>query len=530
MKALGWLLWTRAKNAVRQVFRDKKRLVLFIFMFAFLAYSLVAGRFGAFSGDAPLWLLTWILFAYILLFSIPSLIQGLKSGQAIFTMSDVNLAFVSPISPRSTLMYGIVQLVKTSALSVVMSILIGSVFVQIFDVGFSAVWIVFGALLLTFVIASTGSAAVYLGTNGRPWRKRIVAFVTVALFVPLVVYMLVLASQTNGSVESLRAFAITVAQSPYFSFIPVVGWSATGATALIQGNVLAGLGFLGLDLVALAATIVYVLVSRRDYFEDVLTPAETTYERRRALSEGNLDAATSSKGPTRVRGTGLWGQGAQSLFGKHLREDMRQSRLGLLTPLSLVIIAMGIVVAVAVPRGGIDGSLIAMMLMQTLLIGTGRGMKELTSHYIYLIPESSFAKIIWSNIEIVARSLIEAMLAFVIAGVIVRAPVVNILVCVVTYTLFSVLLLGVNYTFMRLFGEDMSAGVQLMVYYLAIIVVMAPGVVAAAIAAALIGASTGVTAGFVILAGWELLAGVACFALAQGVLHNCDMTQVKPLG
>jgi hypothetical protein len=168
-----------------------------------------------------------------------------------------------------------------------------------------------------------------------------------------------------------------------------------------------------------------------------------------------------------------------------------------------------------------------LMWFQIMLIGTGRGLKETYSHYIYLIPESSFKKILWSNMEIMARTFLESVLIFGIGGALTGTPVVYILACILTYTLFSLLLLGVNYLLMRFSGANVSMGLLVLIYYLAVVLVMLPGIVAAIITGVLLGGDFGYLFGVLVLAGWELAAGLGCFALSAGVLHNCDMAVLR---
>jgi hypothetical protein len=191
-----------------------------------------------------------------------------------------------------------------------------------------------------------------------------------------------------------------------------------------------------------------------------------------------------------------------------------------------VLIAIGGIV-LAVLFGDLSILLFSLPWAQIFLIGTGRGLKDLYSYYIYMIPESSFKKIVWSNAEIVARTLIENALMFGIAGLILRSHILYIIVCIAVYTLFSYLLLGVNYAIMRFTGADVSSGMLLLIYYFAVMLAMAPGVVVAVAAATMIGGETAFLFGLVILSAWELLAGTVCFALSKGALHKCDMAMMK---
>jgi hypothetical protein len=164
--------------------------------------------------------------------------------------------------------------------------------------------------------------------------------------------------------------------------------------------------------------------------------------------------------------------------------------------------------------------------MQIFVIGMGRGLKELYSQYIYMIPESSFKKIIWSNMETVFKVAVESVLTFGITGAIMGEPPIFIVEIIVVYTLFSLLLIGINYLFMRLTGADLSAGILILIYVVAVVVIMLPGVAAALIAGNVID-GVGVLIGLIILAAWELLAAVVCFALSKGILDKCDMPVVK---
>lgn len=168
-----------------------------------------------------------------------------------------------------------------------------------------------------------------------------------------------------------------------------------------------------------------------------------------------------------------------------------------------------------------------LMWLQIFLIGTGRGLKELYSHYIYLIPESSFRKIVWSNLEIIVKVLVESLAVFCIAGVIARAPFLLVVASITVYALFSFLLLGINYLSLRWTGADISTGLLVFIYITAVIIIMLPGVAAAIIVGSMLG-DIGVLIGLTILSLWELFAALCCFALSKGVLHRTDMLVMKP--
>jgi hypothetical protein len=261
-----------------------------------------------------------------------------------------------------------------------------------------------------------------------------------------------------------------------------------------------------------------------DYYEDVLVATQTTFEKTRAMAEGGVYASENFSGKIKVARTGISGAGAAALLGKHLREDFRQSKLGLLNTVSLVIVG-GALLATFFIR---DLAIIAqiMMWVQVMLIGTGRGLKELYSHYIYLIPESSFSKIVWSNLEITLRTLLESLLIFGVGGLIIQADPAIALICIAVYTIYSFLLLATNYLILRFTGANISSGILLAIYFVIVIIFMLPGIALGFAAMSVLADASGISFG-VTLAAWELLVGAVCFLLSKSVLDNCDMPTIK---
>jgi len=183
-------------------------------------------------------------------------------------------------------------------------------------------------------------------------------------------------------------------------------------------------------------------------------------------------------------------------------------------------------IAAFYPEGSIFFLLTIYMFISLFSVGMGRGVTELYSHYIYMIPASPLRKILWSNAEMVFKVLVESTLVFVIAGVIMGDSLILIALSIAIYVLFCLVLLGVQYLLLRLTGSHVGAMIKLTVYMLALIVVLAPGVAAVLIAAWLFDGTAGMYAGLAIFAAWQLIAAVVCLALSKGVLHDCDMMVV----
>jgi hypothetical protein len=435
-------------------------------------------------------------------------------------MNDVNLIFVSPISARKILLYGIMRLVKASFLAGFF-ILFQANSLANFGIDYRGVLLIVLGFMLNMIVMAVASLLIYSKTNGNAQRQRIVKLVAALLFLPLAVYI---AAQYFSGVN-LISIAENVSASLYLRLIPASGWTTAGVSAFLAGDIFAGFCWFGLTLLFGVGLIAFSMQTNPDYYEDVLVATETAHEKKRAIAEGNISAANAMQKRVKVTRTGISGSGASALLGKHLRESFRQNRFGLLTLPSVSLIASSICLSMILKDFFI--ALQILMWVQMFLIGMGRGLIETYSHYIYLIPETSFKKIIWSNMEVMLKTVLEAVLIFGVSGILLASHPLYILVVVLIYVLFSFTLLGVNYLSIRFTSADLSQGMLIIIYTFAVIAIMLPGVIGAMVVVYMVGGDSGFFLGLVVIAAWELTAGLVCFALSKGVLDNCDMPVVR---
>lgn len=529
MNSLVYLVRTEIKNRIKELRHKPGKLILYLLLIGLVVGALVLTAIG--GGVSPENVmppdgLKLIYFGFLTVFVVISIQKGLTSGDAIFGMNDVNLLFVSPLNSRIILMYGLVRLAGVAFWGGFF-ILFQSSSAARFGVDFQGLFVLFFLFMVNTMLLSLLSVTIYSMTNGRPRRKWAVKIVAVLVFVPLGIYC---ALQMFVLREPLTA-VLRLASSPYFALIPFAGWTTTSGFAFVEGNFLAGAAWLFLLLLLGAGMVAYLMLSRSDYYEDVLVATETAFEKKRAVAEGNLHAATASRVKVSVKGTGVGGAGASVFFFKHLRETFREARWGFFSTYTIIMFASFLAGSIFL-REKIELLMILQILMwmEVFMIGTGRGMKELFSHYIYMVPASSFKKVVWSNLELAFKTLVESLLFLALPGVILSQHILLIIAVMLTYTLFSFLLLGINYLSMRVTGSEISQGLLMMIYLLAVILIMVPGVVPALIFGMLIGGLNGKLLGLFILAAWELVAALICFALSKNVLHNTDMPVMKSMG
>lgn len=526
MNSLVFLLLRSAKNTLLELRRKPAKLLLWVLVIAGIGgvFILSLSTRQSTVGSLDLVWLKGILFLFILIFVVTAIQKGLANGDVIFDMNDVNLLFVSPVSSRMILMYGIVRMAKTAFLAGFFILFQSNSLKTGFGVGFEGVLLVLLGFMLAIGVLQIISLLIYSLTNGKPRRKLAVRLLAVAAFLPLIIYaglQLIITNDLSLALENIMG-------SPLLDWTPVAGWASAGVVSFISGDVGNGLLFFGMLVLSGLLLILYIALSNPDYYEDVLVATETAFEKKRVLAEGQINLEASSAKKVKVAKTGIGGLGSSAIFYKHLRESFRANNLGLWGMWSIIMVS-GTALFAWFLRGEDGGILVllqTLMWIQIFTIGTGRGLKELYMHYIYLIPESSLRKIVWSNLEVSFKVLVESVVAFSIAGLIMGELFWLVAAATLVYTLFSFLLLGINYLSLRWTGADISAGLLLIIYIIAVMVIMLPGLIAATVLGSMI-EGNGVLIGLGVLALWELLAGFGCFMLSKGVLHHSDMPVLR---
>ncbi|MDR0904942.1 MAG: putative ABC exporter domain-containing protein [Oscillospiraceae bacterium] len=531
MKSLFYIVLRSLRNTIVEFFHKPKKLLVFALTIGLILFIALMPRTndGAppENGYAPLFWLKGVLFLYLLLLVVPSVTTGLSNGGTFFGMNDVNFIFASPVNPRATLLYGLFGTFKSAFLTGFFILFQSATLENLFGFGYSSVIFVMIAFILTAIAMSILSVLIYSVASGNPRRKLAVKLITVAVFVPVAVLAVVNFIQ-SGDIKT--ALELTV-NSPVASFTPIVGWASQGATALIAGS-FTGWLFLGLLVLACAGAVIFIMLSNPDYYEDVLVATETAFERRRNAAEGRASAREVSVGKTKLKRTGITGSGANAIFHKHLRETFRANRFGLWgIPTLLITAGIGVFSFFMRNSEGTEFALLGMLVsFQIIRVSMGRGVQELTMHYIYMVPASAFSKLVWSNIESLVKFTVESALIFTVSGIILRQSPLAVVATIAAFALFSLMLIGINYVSLRFTGADLGAGITVALYYIAGLIAVTPGIVAGAIAGVAVGGDLGYAVGVFVVAAWEAVAALICFSLSKGVLHDCDISSIKTSG
>lgn len=497
MKALSYLMITRFKNRILSLKKKPALLVLYLIVLAFVVFSLVV--LLVFNKDVKQMnfaddrILSLILSGLGLLYLWIFTNTGLSTGSSLFTMPDVGLLFVAPISSKKILFYGLISTLGKS--------LLGSLFIfyQIgnlksnFGYGFKEIFALFLIFALMVLFCQLLSIGIYIFSNGNPNRKRLVGILLYTLFG--VVLLGALALQKQEQTGILQAF-ISLMDQNWFGYVPVAGW----VTMFFQGVVQNSLPMVLIPLIlffVFGGMIVSLLtMGTADYYEDVLVSTETTFNTLNAAKEGrSVPKASSKKIKIKDNETGIkHGSGANTFLYKHVLEMSRKSRI-IFADSYTIFLMLGAGVAgyyynrFDAPSAAAYGVLGTAIYVQFIFSMMGRLKVELTKPYIYLIPEKSIKKVFAASLTSFIKHGIDGTLLFLVMVIMGGTDPLTGLFSAIAYTASGAVFVALTILFQRVLGGQPNKLVQSILVISLLLVIMGPAIVASVITAIMLPSS-----------------------------------------
>ena len=530
MKSLTYLMLIGMKNKLKEVFRSPAKLIAYalgIGLFVFLLIQGLGTEINLEPTDSLY--LKGIFFGFFLLGFVVATVTGLK-GISPYQMQDVNLLFPSPIWPRTILLYGMLQALKT--------VIFGSWFIifqagwlrSLFGVDGIGLLLIWLSYLCFAFICELIRIFLYAFTHDSTFKKRLAGGIIILAFLPLILHAGWIF--TNTDVEIMTGLS-AVLSSRLTDLTPFIGWAAAGTEAIAVGRFAEAIVFLGLMLALGFALFMIIFVKDPDYYEHTAGATQTAYQTQRDALEGDIQSIIGVRQNVKVKNTGLFGFGAGTFFGKHMRESFRVARFGLWGFPTLII---------AVAAGGLAwftfnenasshgwnlvNIVIGLIIFKFFTSSMGRGVLETYSHYIYLVPESPYRKWIWANMEQLIKALGEAVFVFAVVWFITMEHPIALIVSILVYVSFNFYMLGINLAFMRFTGIMVRSPILAVIFMILYIVPAVPGAVLGVFAAFSVAEAWMVIAFGLVFAAWLLVIGAALFAMSKGILHNCDIPSV----
>ena len=531
MNAITYMLRKTIKNSLLELVRHPLKLIAYAFVVGMMLFSgLINMLSPPETGKADPRMLEGIYLGILLLAALPTLFTGMRSGANLFSMADVNLLFVSPITPKKNLLYGLTRQMGTMLLVCFFFIAYGGMAVSQFGISIPAAL----GLLLGFgvsaMIVQLLTMVIYSYVNGRPRRIRGVKYAIYTVLLAAAVYIGLNIYRPGLSMES----ALAAVSDPVLEFLPVFGWMKGLLFAAMAGEAGRALLFGGLLILGTGGCLLLFLHSDADYYEDVLQNAENTYELRAAVKEGRM--ATKPAGRTvKVRGTGLGGGwGASAFFFKQVRELRRRSRLVFVGGSTILLLAVCLFMAIVMAKTGkSDGETLSpnIVMMITAIIGVylqmftsaaGPWGQELAKPYLYLAPVSPLKKLLWASLTSLIHPVVDGIVVYTVVAIAVHGSALTAVVCMLLYITFGWLFTAANILSQRVLGTLANRGLLFFLYLLLLMIVTAPGLIAGIVLMVAVEGRLPISLGGLPVAAWNVLAAFGIYALCRNTLHDME--------
>ena len=532
MESLVFLMVTTAKNTLKELRKKPAQLAIYgLLAFALISTFAMSARMGSAMSELQLDNASAILqagaFVVVLFLAGSYVLKGLDTGGSFFSMADVGLLFVSPVSPVNVLTYGMLKQAGTALFGGIAILAQAANLRNFFGLGPGGTFVVFFGYVISLIAAEGLAMLIYSLTNGRPARKMLVYVLIAAALLPAA-----FVAARGVLQDGLMAGFLAAGISPFVSAIPIAGWTAAGIGAFVGGNYLLGIVFFGLNILLFAAAILLLRRHGSDYYEDVLVATERSSTLKAAQDTGNVADTQALRRKVRVWGTGLFGWGASAIMGRQLREMFRLHPLKLIDTYSLSTVAMAGIMAYVNRSLPMSGALVITFFttayMQMAFMTMNGPVQEFTQHYIFLIPEKGMQKLLWNNGAAALKALLESILAYGVVGIILALPLHTTLALILCSFCFCLMLFSINIWGLRFFGTVINRGIMLIAYLLIAIVAMLPGIFYVA-AIILIDSGLLVTMArpFLALAIWEFLMMVLFTFWTRKILYRFDMIKIE---
>lgn len=519
MKALLYMLFLTYKNSIKQLLVNPGKLIFTIAIIALLVFTIVFGGSPEATYDiySPISELSAMALALYLLIFITSANTGFNRGASFYSMSDVNILFTSPFASQKILIYGLIKQIGMSLWVGFFLIFQYSWLSDRYGISIVDLLAIILGYCLVFFTGQLTAMAIYIFISGNEKRRNLLKSILIGLGIALALLIGIPIFSVTGN--KMAALVIALGND-WINYIPIVGWIKAAADCFLFEKPLTALLWL-LPLVGYVLLFVYaVSKSHADYYEDVLSASEYTYNIRNAAQSGQI----AENIPTNIK-TGKsgfqHGYGAWIFFFKHLREN-RRTKIPFIDTGTLMNVLAVTVFTLIMQENGILAIFIFATYMQIFAIAMGRWNRELHKHYVYLIPQSNFHKLLGIIAESVMRFLPDAILVMGIVGLILQLPPLDIICCIIARFGFALIILAGNILSERTMGGLNSKMMLVMLYFILLIIVAAPGIILAVVLAQVFGL-TSIFAGLAISCIWNISVSTIIMLGCRNILRTPEI-------
>ncbi len=445
MQAIIYLLRKQMINRIKRTFSSVVSIIVTI-----LAVLGLGGTFiMSFSLERPVVeskTAETILAGVVLLIGVFLYNTYLSRDNGILTMADANFMFTGPFEKRTVLAYILISTAPASVLTgffmcFYFPFLLGPVLtLPMFLVVLFIISLLFGCIFLSYYY-------LYIIDAERPGLKKKVRKIFLAFLGVLVLAFIILFISTDFNIKAASQKFFT---NSWYNLFPLFGWTKWAIGSLLSGNLI--LGFLPATLLLVITNIILCVAlynTKSDFYEKAL---EDSVNLQKLLEDvknnGNADVRSIAKLKDKVSAV-RFKNGAAAIFSRQMLEYNKLSFVSKCREvfMGLFYVAFGAVF-------GLDFSfVIAMIGFSALSMSLNDSWhRDFKKPYVFLIPASSFSKVIYSVLTGVVKSVISGSISIILAALVFKIHPVDLLSYLLIFTSFVILFVFAEVLTYRMIG------------------------------------------------------------------------------
>ncbi len=518
MQAIMYLIKKTYINKVKRTFKSVPSAILTVlavvgFMFVFISsFQMKKVPFQNTSSETII--AASVLFLGVLLYN-----SFLSRDTGILTMADANFLFTGPFEKRQVLMYLLISVAPASLvigffMCFYLPLLLGpALSVLEYIISLIVVSLFLGVIFLSYYyIYIVDSEATGFKKNSK---KVFWAFIGVLAVIFAVILF-------NNDFE----LKITVQKyfgSPWYNWVPLFGWTKWAISSLMAGNILTG--FLPSVCLLLAVNVLLGIMLyniKVDFYEKTLDDSVSLQKIMDDMkTSGKADARAFSKLKNKSVSV-KYRMGASAIYSKQMLESRK---LGILANYREILMEL-FYVAFGLIFGFGFSFVMAMVSFGALSMSLNDSWhRDFKKPYVFLIPESSFKKVIYSVLPGLIKTMISGGIAITVAAIAYKLDPSAWSSYILVFLSFAVLFVFAEVFTYRIIGSSSNAVVVTMLRMVFAIVACIPAIVILVVIAILSNGVPNVTETALCMLAMNVIFSILLAYLSKGIFEQSELME-----
>lgn len=470
MQAILFLITRQLKNRIKRTFSSVLSIIITLLVLVGFGFSFVTA-FMIKRPALPAESVETILAGAVLIIGVLIYNTFLSRDSGILTMADATFLFTGPFEKRTVLAY---LLISTAPVSVItgffmcfyVPMLLGSALtLPKFLVVLLVISLLFGGIYLSYYY-------LYILDAEKQGLKKRVRLIFLAILGVLALTFAAVVVQNNFNIQKSARIFFT---HPLYNWLPLFGWTKWAISSILTGNLLYGfLPSAALMVITNLLLSVALYNVKADFYEKTLEDSVSLQKMMDEIkSSGSADARSLYKLKNKIAQV-RFKQGAAAIYSRQVLES---KKFGIFSNYREVL--MGVFYIAVGAIFGLDFSfVIAMIGFGALSMSLNDSWhRDFKKPYLFLIPASSFQKVIFSVLPGIFKSMISGSISLIIAAVVYKISPVNLVAYIIIFASFVVLFILAEVHSYRIVGSGANAMVIMFMRMFFAMATMIPSIV-----------------------------------------------------